>query len=330
MQRMLAIDAGGTSTRAVILDASGTCTGYGRAGAGNPLSAGFEAAAASLAAATAAAARQTSPRPLELSSALIAMAGASTQTSTEPFREVLAGQGLRGDLVLDSDLLAVFFSGTYQLEGYALVAGTGAVAARTVGGELDAVGDGMGWLLGDTGSGYWIGHQVVRAVAAALDGRGPATGLTALLLDSTGIGADLTLRQNGRPEALQRLIHDLYALRPVELSRFAPLAFAADEDAVARGILAEAGASLAATLAAVRDPSVTGPVVLGGSVLRPGSPLADIVESSLTGPEREGGLVRVGDGVVGSAVLALRRAGITVDAEIFHRIEDSLGALREI
>ncbi len=43
---LLAVDAGGTSTRALVLDESGRAYGYGRAGSGNPTSAGGAGAGA--------------------------------------------------------------------------------------------------------------------------------------------------------------------------------------------------------------------------------------------------------------------------------------------
>ena len=51
----LAIDAGGTSTRALLIAADGDCVGYGRAGGGNPVSWGPEEAARSVTSAVAAA-----------------------------------------------------------------------------------------------------------------------------------------------------------------------------------------------------------------------------------------------------------------------------------
>ena len=41
----------------------------------------------------------------------------------------------------------------------------------------------LGPILGDEGSGYWIGRRALRAVARAADGRGPATSLTARVLN---------------------------------------------------------------------------------------------------------------------------------------------------
>ncbi|MDQ6739163.1 MAG: N-acetylglucosamine kinase [Actinomycetota bacterium] len=334
MQNILAFDAGGTSTRAVILDRLGSCLGYGRGGSGNPVSSGFTVALASLRGALEGAAAQLGTASGGYSSAVIAMAGSSVHTSADLLSGELAALGLRGSLVIEADLLATFFSGTFHVQGYALVAGTGAVGARIKDGRLDAVADGMGWLLGDAGSGFWIGHHVVRAVTAAVDGRGPRTLLTAALMDALGIDPGLAAIIQGRPVAAQQMVDALYDLRPVELARFAPLAFEAAQnksapDPVAREILEGAARALSGTLGAVIDPSTRGPVVFGGSILSRDSPLASSVERSLPGPALEGaGVIRVADGVVGAAVLALRHAGVTVDAAVYSRIGNTLAALR--
>ena len=51
-----------------------------------------------------------------------------------------------------------------------------------VGAKAVARVDGWGNLLGDAGSGYWIGRAALEAVMRAHDGRGPATKLTAAAL----------------------------------------------------------------------------------------------------------------------------------------------------
>src|SRR4029450_8458290 len=108
----------------------------------------------------------------------------------------LAALGLP-QVVLGHDLLGTFHSGTPALDGYALIAGTGTVAARIRGGRLDRVAGGKGWLLGDAGGGFWIGHAVARAVGAALDEREKETALTDLFLKARGIKAD-TATLSGR------------------------------------------------------------------------------------------------------------------------------------
>jgi N-acetylglucosamine kinase-like BadF-type ATPase len=228
---------------------------------------------------------------------------------------------------IEADLLAMFHSGTYRRFGCVLVAGTGAVAARVTDGRMDLVIDGTGWLLGDTGSGYWIGHRVARAVVAALEGSGPQTALTDLMLVELGLELKPD-RIHGRPRVLLDMIDALYHLRPVELSSFAPLAFkAAVQDPVAARIVSGAASALASTLDAVRDPAQGGPSVIGGSIARallsaPANLAAPL--KAILGNE----VIPVADGLIGAGVLGLRRAGVPVDANVFSRIQQSVPTSR--
>ena len=207
MTLCLAIDAGGTSTRALLIAADGECVGYGRAGGGNPVSWGPEAAARSVTSAVTAALEHrrsgfvpptsstsrpstssTATEPMRLlGPAVMAMAGSSAAPTAAGWTAVLAEVGVVASVVYESDLLATFCAGTPELHGYAVVAGTGSSAIRVVDGAVAGTADGLGWLLGDGGSGFWIGHRAVRAALAELDGRGPTTALTGLLLDALDV-----------------------------------------------------------------------------------------------------------------------------------------------
>ncbi len=61
------------------------------------------------------------------------------------------------------DAVTAFAAGTPEPSGAVLIAGTGAVAALIDGHEIMRAADGLGWLLGDVGSGRWMGLQAVRA-----------------------------------------------------------------------------------------------------------------------------------------------------------------------
>ena len=311
----IAVDAGGTSTRAVVLDAAGSVLGNGRSGGGNPTSVGVTAAVAAIGAAVEGAIVRVPASDIE--AVVLALAGERTDAFTTELSECL-GRLQLGPVVLQPDLLAMFGSGTYRLEGYGVIAGTGSIAAQIRDGSLHRVVGGKGWLLGDAGSGFWIGHQVARAVVSALDGQGPDTALTPLVLDALRIPAEPAT------SALRQLVSALYARRPVQLAEFAPLAFGAYEDPVAKDILSTAADALADLLAAVQEPGLDGPVVLGGSVLVRGF-LAGPAElrHRLRLPEEP---VLASDGVVGAAVLALRGAGVMVDEEIFQRLRAGVAA----
>jgi N-acetylglucosamine kinase-like BadF-type ATPase len=253
------------------------------------------------------------------------MAGEQAVAFQEQAVGRLAALGV-GEVVFDHDLLGIFHSGTAALDGYALIAGTGTVAARIRGGRLDLVVGGKGWLLGDAGGGFWIGHAVARAVVASLERRGQHTALTGPVLDAMGIEVD-TNSPAGRAEALRQLVSAVYARAPISLAEFAPLAFAAHEDRVARPILVGASAALADLLSAVRTPDLTGPVVVGGSVIvrgmlaAPPSLRADLV------PLGNDHVIPVSDGLVGAAVLVLRHASCEVDEGLFRTIQAEVGRI---
>ncbi|TAM69351.1 MAG: hypothetical protein EPN48_08225 [Microbacteriaceae bacterium] len=162
MRKQLAIDAGGTTTRAVVLDSRGHALGYGRAGSGNPTASGIDDAAAAVLTAAQRALRSDATPTDSTSSVLIALAGFESERFRRAVTDLIAGVGFRGGVAIESDLAGMFFSGTYRADGYGLIAGTGAVAARIERGELVRVAGGAGWLLGDSGSGFWIGHRVAR------------------------------------------------------------------------------------------------------------------------------------------------------------------------
>ncbi len=316
---LLALDAGGTSTRAVLLDTSGRTYGYGRASGGNPTAAGIRPAVDAIgsAAEQALAGSSASARP---ASTLIAMAGEKTAAFREQVSGRLATLGL-SHVVLEHDLLGIFHSGTAARDGYALIAGTGTVAARIRGGQLDRVVGGRGWLLGDAGGGFWIGHAVARAVIASLDGEGQGTALTDLVLEATGIQTD-TRTIAGRAAAARQLVSALYARPPISLAEFAPLAFRAHEDAVARPILVGASAALSDLLLAVRTPNLPGPVVVGGSIIVRGMFAApSSLRTELVPPAGGDPVISVSDGLVGAAVLVLRHAGSEVDEVLFRTIQ---------
>jgi glucosamine kinase len=317
---LVAVDAGGTSTRAVVVRPPGQCLGYAVAGSGNPVAVGPETAAASVAESVTAALGMAEVASTRVRQVVLAMAGAGSTSVAAEIRRRLAGIGLDAPLVFESDLLATYFSGSFRPDGYAVIAGTGAGAIREQGRQV-AVADGLGWLLGDEGSGFWIGHRVVRAALADLDGRGPTTALTPLVLVRLGVPAPSGA---GDREPIAAVVRALYAGPPVRLADYAGLAFEVDADASAERILDDAATALARTLTAVQTPSVAGPVVLGGGILGRAPQLADRLAAACDAEE----VHVVADGAVGVSVLALRDAGTPVDEAVFHQVTTSLSALR--
>jgi N-acetylglucosamine kinase-like BadF-type ATPase len=158
-------------------------------------------------------------------------------------------------------------------------------------------------------------------VVASLDGQGPDTALTDLVLEALGITGDPGNRSERR-ELLRQLVSALYARPPISLADFAPLAFAAHEDPVARPILIGAAAALADLLSAVYAPDLSGPVVVGGSVIVRGMLAAPpSLQAELVPPAGGNAVIPASDGLVGAAVLVLRHAGLDVDEALFRTIQ---------
>ncbi len=159
---------------------------------------------------------------------------------TDVARTVRAVLGGRRTVVV-SDAVANLVGALGGLRpGAVVAAGSGAVAFGTDFGQVWRRVDGWGHLLGDVGSGAWIGLEGLRAALRAADGL--PGGSSAVLSSATAVlGAPegWPRRLMGAPDAPERLA----ALAPV-------VAGLADADPVAAEICARAGAGLAEALLA--------------------------------------------------------------------------------
>lgn len=322
---LLAIDVGGSTSRATLVDLEGNCLGQGKNRGGNPGSNPPEQAAAAIIAAAEAAAAEAGGR-LDVKLALLAMAGVRNPEVLRRIEEAFRALGLTGEMVLTGDTQAMLPSVTAATDGYCIFAGTGSGAVRIRNGEVEAVVDAAGYLLGDLGSGFWLGHHAAIAVTAALEGRGPETALTGVILGSLGIPLSYEPNFDSRPVSLRHFIDAVYAMRPIELAKFAPLVIANRDDPVTAGLLAQAEQYLLADFRHIYDPAMPGPVVLGGSVAAhlAGLPtaLSDVVRSAGHEPD----IRLAGDPSIGAAVLALRHQGVTVDDAMLQHIASSMAS----
>lgn len=322
MRTVIGVDAGGTSTKAVLVDETGCRRGAGRSGPGNPTSAGLMRASAHLAeAALTAWAHRDGPLDPP-GYVVITAAGVASDALLQRVSDDVAAGGLTCPVVVLSDALGAWFSAATETEGAVLIVGTGTTAGRIEGGELARTADGLGWLLGDGGSGFWVGREVARAVAADLDGHGTPTTLTAAVLDQLGTTTlgDVRTTIPWRNPRLVELVAWVYRQPPVQLAAFAPLAFsaAAAGDEVAGEIVAGSVAQVLHRAAQVIDDAGT-PVVLTGGLLGKDSPLTAALHERWPGRCR-----RAADGTAGAAILALRHLGLPAGPAELARVRSGV------
>jgi glucosamine kinase len=291
MTLVLGIDIGGTATRAVVTTLGGTRAGFGRAGAANPVTVPAAEVAANLT--TALAAALSTVDATRIGAAVAGAAGASRPAVLQAAFDTL---GVRCPLRVVGDVVVAFAAGTDEPAGSVLVSGTGAIAAEIRDGRIARIADGLGWLLGDLGSGFWIGRAAAAATARALYRSDPPGPLVRLVTEAVGEGA---------ADPFVTAVHDR---PPRELAALAPLVTtaAADGDPVALSIMDEAADHLCRTISAVREPGDRTPIVLAGGVLRHCLPLRVTVHGRVTAAWPDAPVLIAGPGEEGAARLAAR------------------------
>lgn len=176
-----------------------------------------------------------------------------------------------GRVALVADAVTAYVGALGPRPGAVVAAGTGLIAMGT---DLTRWrrADGWGHLLGDCGSGAWIGRAGLEAALRAHDGRpGGSAGLLARAEELFGPVRGLPGKLYPRPD------------RPAALASFAPhVAACADVDPVAAGILRAAARHMAESAAAV-CPTVGAPqVALTGGLFKLGPPLLVPLEEELS------------------------------------------------
>jgi N-acetylglucosamine kinase-like BadF-type ATPase len=187
---VLGIDAGGTKTVAMLADGDGRILGEGRAGAANLQTEGELEVEKILHTVIE---HATDGRTVTLAAACLGMAGVDRQDDALIIRDVMRRLGFRTNAVIVNDALIALVAGAGASPGVVVISGTGAIAYGVSQHGVAARAGGWGPTLGDEGSGYWIGKRALAAVMRDVDGRGPQTDLTRLVLRHLSLP---------RPEAL--------------------------------------------------------------------------------------------------------------------------------
>jgi glucosamine kinase len=301
-------DLGGTSTRIVIADMEGNVVGRGAAAGGNPTS-----HPASAAANFGQAIRQalTGLDPALVKSAVIGAAGGSALSKPEvagQFDAAWSGAGLVCAPGYIGDLEVAFASGTPEADGAVLIAGTGSAAGLVRDHRLVRTADGHGWLLGDDGSGFWLGREAMRSLLRALDLGEPIGGLGEAVVQAVLPDRDegAVAEREGYDRLRDDLIRTVNSRPPVLLAELARTVVAAydQNDKTAHALVKRATELLTETVSRLRTTSDNGPLVLAGSVAGESSPVGRLLRQSIR-DHFHGEVLTAHDGVGGATWLAL-------------------------
>lgn len=239
----IGLDCGGTKTAALITDESGAELGLGRGGSGNIGVNDDETLAASLHDAFRGACEQANLSPETSFASLCAgVAGYSYEHRRAPFLALLRAEIRAESYSLAPDYLAAYWGATGGEPGIVVIAGTGAVAfGRNAKGE-EYKADGLGYLLGDKGSGFNLGLYALRHALESLQ-KGAEDRVTQAVKEYTGT------------HIVPEIIHWLYEdFTPARVAAIAPRigTLAESGDPVASRLVVEMARRLRQTVRQVR------------------------------------------------------------------------------
>jgi N-acetylglucosamine kinase-like BadF-type ATPase len=179
---VMGVDGGATKTLAAVLDlgapsgAGARTLHLGHGGPSNEDAVGSAAAVHALLSAADEALAHAGIDAGQLGAAVLAIAGTDTEDVARNVRAARSDAWL-----VVNDVVAAWATATGGGPGVAAIAGTGSNVFGVGGVGADARAwraGGWGHVLGDEGSGYWLGVQSIKAALRDREGSGPATALS--------------------------------------------------------------------------------------------------------------------------------------------------------
>lgn len=273
---VVGVDGGGTKTRALLADERGERLTEA-VGAGSTVRPQEAERSAGVIAGVVRDALESAEMSHQRARVLcVGVAGVGREPERQALLEALMTHDIAEEVVVQTDFAIALEDAFGDGPGVLLIAGTGSSAfGRGPAGATARCG-GWGPVIGDEGSGSWIGRRALSVVAAAADGREPETALT---------GAVLTATETSETAELIRWAANA---TPAMLATLAPVVLSAADggDLRANSIVSMAVEELALHVRSLArqlftDERASVPVALTGGLLTKGTPLRKRLEHRL-------------------------------------------------
>ena len=297
---VLGIDGGATKTLAALLDLESGALHLGQGGPSNEDAVGKRRAVEALLEAADEAIGRAGIASGRLDAAVLALAGTDTDAIARHVRCERSEEW-----IVVNDVVAAWAAATSARPGIGVISGTGSnVLGVGADGRAWRAG-GWGHLLGDEGSGYWLGVESIKAALRDREDSGPGTALSDAAVEFFAVAS------------VEALAACVYA-QPLSKSEIAAFAketakHAERGDAVARGLYERGAGQLARQIAAViRRTGLAGsfPVGLIGSAFKAGAVFVEPLTRAVCelAPDAQVSVVEMAP-VGGSLLLAMRACG---------------------
>jgi N-acetylglucosamine kinase-like BadF-type ATPase len=181
---VLGIDAGGTKTVCLLADGEGRILSEARGPGANLQSAGELEVEKVLHHVMEAALGDRFERPEAI---CLGIAGVDRDDDARVVRSIMRRIASGSRVIVVNDALVALVAGAGADPGIVVLSGTGSIVYGRNNHGLAARAGGWGHVIGDEGSGYWIGRHAIMAAVRAADGRAPRTRLTDDILAHFGV-----------------------------------------------------------------------------------------------------------------------------------------------
>ena len=179
---VLGLDGGATKTLAAVLDLERVQVHVAHGGPSNADAVGVRAAVDALLAVADDAIARAGVAPEDLARSVLAVAGTDTDATVAHVREARSE-----DWIVVNDVVAAWAAATDARPGIGVISGTGSNVFGVGPDRRSWRAGGWGHLLGDEGSGYWLGVESIKAALRDRDGTGPRTALSHAEITFSGV-----------------------------------------------------------------------------------------------------------------------------------------------
>lgn len=318
----IGVDGGQSGTRAVVADQSGRVLSVGSGPPCEHITApkGYERNQAAIHGAIHDALAKSGSNANDIAAVGMGLTSAPRELNSQPFFEQIVREIANpGHIWIDHDAATNLAGATAGAPGVMVIAGSGSIAyGINASGEEGRAG-GLGYLMGDEGSAWWIGITALQAAAAAADGRGPQTALLPFVLDHYNLA---TIRH------LHTFLYSDSFRRPMVSGITVDVARMAESDEIAGKIMDEAGKRLAnmvlATIRQIHQPDDAVQVYPTGGVFRAGDVVTEPFARSLRDEWAEAVIVQPQfDPVFGALIRGYQQAGIEITSTLLENLRQS-------
>lgn len=260
---VLGVDGGGSHVRVALAESDLVVLGQGESGGVNPNVQTPQLAEAHLREAMQQALTTAQIKPEQVGAVCLGIAGTSALSgSGDWLRRVLKDVLPDARVIVSGDAEIALVGAHGGPQGVIVIAGTGSVAYGINQQGQHARAGGYGYLLGDEGSGYWLGKEALVAIARALYEQATPTRLTEGVLAQFGLT---------EPEQLIEWVYARDTPRNTTIAGLAPLVLqnAAEGDTVAADIVQRGALGLSLLVKNILQQldDSTLPIAFSGSVL---------------------------------------------------------------